>query len=89
MIFFNQIPLHYACYGGHSNVVEILVKQPNLKVNKKDQNGIFNSMKINETPLHRACEFGFVKIVELLLTHQNIQINSIDNDEILYLHLFD
>lgn len=46
IFFFNQMPLHYACYGGHSNVVEILVKQPNLKVNKKDQNGILKSLKI-------------------------------------------
>ena len=36
IIFFNQIPLHYACYGGHSNVIEVLVKQPNLKINKNN-----------------------------------------------------
>lgn len=35
--FNQQIPLHYACHSGNSNVVEILIKQPNLKVNKQDE----------------------------------------------------
>lgn len=86
--FNQQIPLHYACHSGNSNVVEILIKQPNLKVNKQDEEIFRKSEFLNffndiyKTPLHRACESGYIEIVKLLLTHPNIDINSLDKDEV-------
>ncbi|EDQ84722.1 uncharacterized protein MONBRDRAFT_39174 [Monosiga brevicollis MX1] len=53
-------PLHWACYWGHDNVVEMLLKH-GADAKAKNDSGW--------TPLHLACAYGHVKVVEMLLKH--------------------
>ena len=46
---------------GHSSIVEILLKEPGIDVNRKDVNG--------STALHLACRYGQVDLVQQLLHH--------------------
>ena len=56
-----HFPLNYAAIGGHSEIVEILLKNGAFS-NPKDANGKW-------TPLHIAASNGFPKLVEILLKH--------------------
>lgn len=60
--FNQQIPLHYACHSGNSNVVEILIKQPNLKVNKQDEE-IFRKSEFLEFFLMIYIKHHFIVLV--------------------------
>ncbi|GBL81153.1 Serine/threonine-protein phosphatase 6 regulatory ankyrin repeat subunit B [Araneus ventricosus] len=59
----NITPLHYACWKGYENIVEILLK------NKADPNILG---KGNCTPLHYAAKFNHFTIVKSLLLHGGI-----------------
>ncbi|CAL1262595.1 unnamed protein product [Larinioides sclopetarius] len=59
----NITPLHYACWKGYENIVEILLK------NKANPNILG---KGNCTPLHYAAKFNHFAIVKSLLFHGGI-----------------
>lgn len=63
-------PLLEACDSGQVEVVEILLKQPDIDVNLPNK---------YITPLIQACQRGHTKIVELLLKQPGININALDN----------
>merc|ERR1719237_101507 len=46
---------------GHSSIVEILLAEPGIDVNRRDVNG--------STALHLACRYGRVDLVQQLLVH--------------------
>jgi ankyrin repeat protein len=52
--------------------VELLLKHPNIDVNKANNDG--------ETPLLKAACFGLVEIVRELLAHPGIDVNKTDKD---------
>jgi hypothetical protein len=64
----NRTALYLACENNHLDVVKLLVKHPNIDVNKSTSNGT--------TPLFVASKFGFIDIVRELLKHNKININS-------------
>lgn len=51
--------LYWACHGGHKDVVEVLLAQPNIELNQQN--------KLGDTALHAAAWKGYADIVELLL----------------------
>ncbi|XP_063769929.1 osteoclast-stimulating factor 1 isoform X2 [Pseudophryne corroboree] len=51
--------LYWACHGGHKDVVEVLLTQPNIELNQQN--------KLGDTALHAAAWKGYADIVELLL----------------------
>ena len=54
------IPLHFAVYYGHKEIVELLIAK-GAEVNAKDKNGW--------TPLHLAAENGRKQVAELLIAN--------------------
>ncbi|CAG9310037.1 unnamed protein product [Blepharisma stoltei] len=71
-------PLHYACYYGHSHIVEYLVSR-NVNANK---------VTIDEwTPLQLCCYQGNIDAVAELLKHPNLQINKMTKFRGTGLHL--
>ncbi|CAJ0966287.1 unnamed protein product [Ranitomeya imitator] len=51
--------LYWACHGGHRDVVEVLLSQPNIELNQQN--------KLGDTSLHAAAWKGYADIIELLL----------------------
>ncbi|XP_054629913.1 osteoclast-stimulating factor 1 [Dunckerocampus dactyliophorus] len=51
--------LYWGCHGGHKDVVELLLNQPNIELNQQN--------KLGDTPLHAAAWKGYSDIVEMLL----------------------
>ena len=63
--------LHWACEGGHVDLVSYLSMQPNIQINV--------AMSVTElSPLHFACCNGHVDVVQQLLSHTDIQVNLAD-----------
>jgi tankyrase len=55
------LPIHYAAFNGHDNVVDYILSQGKQFLNVQDGEG--------NTPLHRAAGRGHVSTVKLLLSH--------------------
>lgn len=77
--------LHIACYQGHTDVVEALLKIPRINVNCKDQVGAddysillcsLSLAQIGYTALFWACHQSHTSIVQLLVAEKNIEVNS-------------
>lgn len=51
--------LYWGCHGGHRDVVELLLSQPNVELNQQN--------KLGDTALHAAAWKGYSDIVEMLL----------------------
>ncbi|XP_061483831.1 osteoclast-stimulating factor 1 isoform X2 [Rhineura floridana] len=51
--------LYWACHGGHKDIVEVLLTQPNVELNQQN--------KLGDTALHAAAWKGYADIVETLL----------------------
>ncbi|OHT16502.1 hypothetical protein TRFO_41787 [Tritrichomonas foetus] len=64
---FGWTALHYAAENGHFEVVQLLLKQPDIDVNAQDQKGW--------TPLHRATMNGHFDVVRILLSNKNVNVN--------------
>ena len=62
-------PLHYATFGGHKEVVELLIAK-GADVNAKDG--------VGETPLHWAAKEGNKEVVELLIA-KGADVNAKDD----------
>ncbi|XP_019859938.1 PREDICTED: transient receptor potential cation channel subfamily A member 1 homolog [Amphimedon queenslandica] len=78
-IDFQITPLGIACMNGHKDLVDLLLKQNGVDVNKRN--------KADQTALHLACEKGCEQVVELLLKHVKVNINVTDKDQHTALHL--
>jgi ankyrin repeat protein len=61
--------LHYAAYGGHKEIAELLIAE-GADVNAKDEDGV--------TPLHEAAFGGYKEIAELLIA-KGADVNAKNN----------
>jgi len=68
-----ECPLFVACKHGHAAVVECLVADSRINVNKEDHMG--------KSPLIIACEGGHLEVVERLLNHPDHLINGRDKND--------
>jgi len=57
-------PLEVACKGGYLEIVEILMRDPRIKVN--------SSSLIGALPFYTACAFGQLEIVKYMLMNERI-----------------
>ena len=69
-------PLHYACYEGHDDIVELLCEH-HASVNVKT--------KFNRNGLHIATLRGHLNVSKVLLNHK-IDANAVDSDGNTALH---
>ncbi|KAE8594456.1 hypothetical protein XENTR_v10019648 [Xenopus tropicalis] len=51
--------LYWGCHGGHKDVVDLLLAQPNIELNQQN--------KLGDTSLHAAAWKGYADIVQLLI----------------------
>ena len=65
-------PLILASHFGYSEIVKILLKQPQIEVNKANDE--------NKTALFCASRRGYSKVVNLLLQHSQINVDKTDNE---------
>jgi len=73
----NATPLHYATLGGHTEVVQLLVKATGCNLNAQDSLG--------HTPLSHAAANGFTKIVRVLLAaHANANLQDLGGNTPLH-----
>jgi ankyrin repeat protein len=73
---YEVVPLHYAVYGGHKEIVEALIKA-GAYVNVQDENGV--------STLHYAVSEGHKEIVEALIK-AGANLNAQDNTDLRPLH---
>lgn len=64
------VPLHFAAYYGHLNVVKYLIEETHADINIKDDSG--------RTPMHLAALNGQLYIVKYLI-EKEADLNSIDD----------
>lgn len=67
--------LHYACNNGHSAIVDHLLKQPNIEINRLG--GVVEGAIVQVSPLHLAA--GKLVITKMLLEHPNTDVNIRDS----------
>ena len=67
-----RLPLHFAAEGGHLAVVSLLLKQPSVDPNSKDNLG--------QTALFKAANNGHSEVVEILLQQKGISPDAASND---------
>lgn len=70
-------PMHFACFYGHSNIVQLLVARQANPNRENDE---------DLTPLMIACKEGHVECVRSLLKHPRIQVNKMTHGESPALH---
>uniref|UniRef100_A0A8C3G1F5 Osteoclast-stimulating factor 1 n=1 Tax=Cyclopterus lumpus TaxID=8103 RepID=A0A8C3G1F5_CYCLU len=70
--------LYWACHGGHKDVVEVLLSQPNVELNQQN--------KLGDTALHAAAWKGYSDIVEMLL-NKNPRTDIRNNENKLALEM--
>jgi hypothetical protein len=63
--------LHYACRGGHHEILSILLAHPAINVNQKDKDG--------HTPLHFCCFYAHIEVWKILLKDSRVDINWADD----------
>ncbi|KAK4693212.1 hypothetical protein P7C71_g4145, partial [Lecanoromycetidae sp. Uapishka_2] len=68
----DRLPLHFAAEEGHEPVVRLLLKLPDIDVNKKDYTG--------QTALFKAAHHGKPDVVRLLLQQRGIEPDCVSND---------
>lgn len=72
-------PLHYACSGGHCDVVQYLIDKAGCDPLSKSQQG--------KTPLHLTCETGHLNTVRLLMQTYHCEPDCRDQKGQTPLHL--
>lgn len=72
--------LFLACRNGNLHLVEQLMKNPEVDVNKTDACG--------DTPFMVACSWARISVVELFLKDPRVDINQVDAFGRTALHLF-
>ena len=70
-------PLHLAARGGHEEIVKVLLDQPSVEVDAKDNSG--------KTALHFACSEGHRKVCQILLNF-GADVKAISADKTTPLH---
>ncbi|KAG7271693.1 hypothetical protein CRUP_025554 [Coryphaenoides rupestris] len=70
--------LYWGCHGGHRDVVELLLGQPNIELNQQN--------KLGDTPLHAAAWKGYSDIAEMLL-NKNARTDIKNNEKKLALEM--
>ena len=73
---FGRTPLYFACSENHFSVVEKLLKQPNIDVNRKNDGD-------ESFPLYVASSKGYLHVVRELLTREKLDVNVRNGIEIL------
>lgn len=69
-------PLHFACYEGHDDIIELLCEH------EADVNAV---TKFNRTGLHIATLRGHIEVVKILVNYK-IDVDAYDNDGNTALH---
>ena len=64
--------LNIAAMYGHSDVIQLLIEQPNININNKNWLG--------HTPLSLAAWYGHLDVVEVLLTEAETEIDPTDKE---------
>lgn len=72
-----NVPIHWACRGGHAEVVKLLLTQP---VTLNVQVRLINQNKLGDTPLHMAAWGGHTECAELILGQPNVDLKLKNND---------
>ena len=67
-----QTALHYACSNIKPGVVRILLAQPGVDCNPRDEDG--------NTPLQLALEEGQAECVRVLVRDRRVELDTMDND---------
>ena len=75
--YFILTPLLIALRNDNRNVVDILLKEPNIDVNIKYIKRKWNTFEENGSSLYLAIHNNNLEIVKLLLKHKNIDVNSL------------
>lgn len=65
-----KTPLHYACIGGHDNVVKFIISNPSFCGSQKE-----STDKDLRTPLLCACYEGSLNCVKELLSNQKVKLD--------------
>lgn len=68
--------LHHAAEFGDADVVEFLLRYPNIKVNLVAEDGMGDLC--DAQPLHYAAYYGHIDVVNLLIKHKKIKLNDHD-----------
>ena len=63
-------PLHYACQGGHKNIVQYLITDLRCELRARDCNG--------SLALHIACGNGHLELTNYLITEQDCDVTAQD-----------
>ena len=74
----DSIPLIYASEYGHSDILQLLLEEEGIDINKADYKG--------RTALHHACHQGYTEAVELLVQEMSIDMNKADKEGQTPLH---
>jgi len=61
-------PLHYACFYGHLQLVQLLLSDPRTDINSENDKG--------ETPFAIACEKERIEIVKELIKYKKLDVNK-------------
>ena len=67
-----KTPLYLSAQKGHEGVVQLLISQMDIDVNKGMESGPLAGL----TPLSKASHYGHEGVVKLLLAHQDIDVNK-------------
>ncbi|OQR99488.1 hypothetical protein ACHHYP_06010 [Achlya hypogyna] len=70
--------LHLACRDNQREIVQLLLVQPQLDINRRDHNG--------QTALHLVCHYEYLDIVADLIAEPYIEIDAHDDDGCTPLH---
>ena len=73
-----RTPLHWASWYGHTGVVRVLLRAPEITINARDADG--------QTSLMWAAGEGHLDVVTLLTRVQGVNVNGVDSEGATALH---
>lgn len=71
--------LYFAINNNSVEMVKLLLSNPDIDVNMKNEYDIFETLYIYRTPLHYAVRNGNTDIINLLLANKKIKVDVKDN----------
>uniref|UniRef100_A0A7S3VIH2 Uncharacterized protein n=2 Tax=Dunaliella tertiolecta TaxID=3047 RepID=A0A7S3VIH2_DUNTE len=69
--YMQQTALMRACSQGHESVVEVLIRQPGIELDKL-------SCTVQEAALHATCRSGHVRVLSLLLSTGQVNVDQVN-----------